>query len=133
MRPILARVQITMPITGAGNLPYVGLFYVVFLVPIAAVLGIILARAVNPPSTVVIRPPVVRRLIYPAILLLLCVAALYITLDRLGVRALGWMEFPLSAVILAVETALFGHWWSHGPARIHTGPPMAQVTHAGYA
>ncbi|HEX4125596.1 MAG TPA: VanZ family protein [Tepidisphaeraceae bacterium] len=133
IRPLLAREQLTMPMNGTGNVRYLCLFYIVCLLPIAAVLGIILARAIHPPSTVVLRRPLVQRLIWPTLGLLFGVTAFYVTLDRLGIRAIGWTEFPLSALILAIETALFGHWWTHGPARIRTGPPMAQITHVGYA
>jgi hypothetical protein len=112
---------------------FVGLFYVICLLPIAGVLGIILASAVRPAATVARPAPLWQRMILPTLGLLLSVTALYVTLDRMGIRARGWTEFPLSAFILAGETAIFGHWWSHGPARPRSRRPMARITYIGDA
>jgi hypothetical protein len=125
--PILARPSLSMSINGTDNRPYVWLFYFLADLPIAVILGLILAHAVSE------HPPSAQRLIPPILGLLLAVTALYITVDRLGIRALGWTEFPLSAFVLAMQTAIFGHWWSHGPARIRREAPMAKVLYIGDA
>jgi hypothetical protein len=132
LRPILARDFLSMSINGTGNRRLVILFYTVCLLPIGVVLGLILATAVAPASRIDL-PPLGQRLVLPATGILFGVTAMYLTVDRLGVRAIGWTEFPLAALILTIETAIFGHWWSRGPARSRNAPPMAQVTFVGDA
>jgi VanZ family protein len=132
LRPILARDLLDMSITGIGNRRLVTLFYALCLLPIAGVLGLILAAAVSPPSSMNL-PPHWQRLILPLLGGLFGVVAMYVTVDRLGVRAMGWTEFPLALCVLAIETAIFGHWWARGPARPRPQPPMAQILYIGDA
>jgi hypothetical protein len=131
LRPILARDFLDMSITGAGNRRLVTLFYTLCLLPIAVILGIILAAAVSPTS--INLPPLWQRLMLPALGVLFGTAAIYVAVDRLGVRAMGWTEFPLAFCILAIETAVFGHWWSRGPAKHQPSLPLAQITYIGDA
>jgi VanZ family protein len=132
LRPILARDFLTMSMTGLGNRRLVALFYALCLMPIALLLGIILANAISPTSRLHLWPLGVR-MVPPAVGLLFGVAAMYVTVDRLGVRAMGWTEFPLAGAILAIETAIFGHWWARGPARSRAASSMAQITFLGDA